>query len=67
MQEKLCSIEDVAKAYSVEEATVRLWCRKGLLEGAIHAGRTWRIPSKYAEGNIEIKITKKDATQENDA
>lgn len=57
--EMFCSLEDVARAYGVSVPTVRYWCRRGAIDGAIHAGREWRIPRKYSTGTVEIVIPKK--------
>lgn len=52
------SIEEVAEAYGVTGATVRFWCRTGAIQGAIRAGRQWRIPKRYATGGVSIDLEK---------
>ena len=37
------SPEEIAKAWSLNEATVRRWCRNGTLP-AVKLGKQWRIP-----------------------
>ena len=56
MESEFASVKEVARAYGRNVEMVRRWCRIGVLEGAMHAGRDWRIPAKYAAGNVEIII-----------
>lgn len=55
MAEQYCTVQEVAKAYNVELNTVYSWCKDGLIPGVIRAGRKWRIPVKYKQGNISIE------------
>lgn len=66
MTEMYCTPEDVARAYGVRLGTVHSWCRKGVLEGAVHAGRLWRIPIKYATGTVSIELPEKDRDESDD-
>lgn len=67
MQSELyCTVEDVARVYAVDIDTVRRWCRIGAIEGAIHAGRQWRIPKRYATGGIEIIVDDKERQRKGD-
>ena len=56
MRSEYVDVEAVAKAYEVTEATVRSWCRKGVIKGVMRVGRQWRIPKRYASGDIEITL-----------
>jgi hypothetical protein len=53
MTDAYCTIRDVARTYKVRPEMVRQRCREGVLEGAIHARRQWRIPAKYSNGGPE--------------
>jgi hypothetical protein len=53
MTDEYCTIRDVARTYKVRPEMVRQRCREGVLEGAIHARRQWRIPAKYSNGGPE--------------
>lgn len=41
---KYLSVADIAKKWQVSERTVRNYCAKGLITGAVLIGKTWNIP-----------------------
>lgn len=49
-------VEAVAQVYEVTPASVRSWCRKGVIKGAIRAGRKWKIPRRYVVERIDIVL-----------
>ena len=44
VEAQMLSVEKYARAYGVNEGTVRQWIRRGKLRSAVKTGRTWKIP-----------------------
>lgn len=54
--EKLYKVEEVAKAFSVQSATVREWLKSGELRGIkIGKGHYWRVPESAVKELAESR------------
>ena len=52
------TVKEIAEKWGISERRVRILCSEGKIEGAVHEGRKWKIPSDAVkpEDTSQIKV-----------
>lgn len=57
---KYLSVKEIASIWNVSERSVRDYCNKGRVEGAILEGKTWSIPADAIKPIRQIRHSLKE-------
>ena len=57
---KYLSVKEIANIWNVSERSVRDYCNKGRVEGAILEGKTWHIPANATKPIRQIRHSLKE-------